>query len=69
MPGLESGILGMTNGGIRRIIVPSNVGYGSYPNLEPQPMTDVEKRSLNSVIKNPRRDQTVMFDVKVERIR
>ena len=69
LPGLESGILGMTKGGIRRIIVPADVGYGSYPNLEPQPMTDVEKRSLDSVIKNPRRDQTVMFDVKVERIR
>jgi FKBP-type peptidyl-prolyl cis-trans isomerase len=69
LPGLESGILGMTKGGIRRIIVPADVGYGTFPNLEPQPMTDVEKRSLNSVIKNPRRDQTVMFDVKVERIR
>lgn len=69
LPGLESGILGMKKGGIRRIIVPADVGYGSFPNLEPQPMTDVEKRSLDSVIKNPRRDQTVMFDVKVERIR
>ena len=69
LPGLESGILGMTRGGIRRIIVPADVGYGAFPNLQPQPLTDVEKRALDSVIKNPRRDQTVMFDVKVERIR
>jgi len=69
LPGLESGIAGMTKGGIRRIIVPANVGYGGFPGLEPQPLTDVEKRALDSVIKNPRRDQTVMFDVKVERIK
>lgn len=69
LPGLESGIAGMTKGGIRRIIVPANVGYGGFPGLEPQPLTDVEKRALDSVIKNPRRDQTVMFDVKVDRIR
>jgi len=69
LPGLESGIAGMTKGGIRRIIVPADVGYGGFPGLEPKPLTDVEKRALDSVIKNPRRDQTVMFDVKVERIK
>jgi FKBP-type peptidyl-prolyl cis-trans isomerase len=70
LPGLESGILGMTKGGIRRVIVPSEkVGYGAYPNLEPRPYTDVERRALDSVVKNPRRDGTVVFDVKVERVR
>ena len=59
----------MKKGGIRRIIVPSNMGYGSYPALQPQPFTDMEKRALDSVVKNPRRDQTVLFDVKVERVR
>jgi FKBP-type peptidyl-prolyl cis-trans isomerase len=70
LPGLERGILGMARGGIRRIIVPSDVvGYGAYPNLEPRPHTDAERRALDSVIENPRRDGTVVFDVKVERVR
>jgi len=69
LPGLESGIADMRRGGIRRIIVPADQGYGGYPGLQPQPLTDMERRALDSVIKNPRRDQTVMFDVKVERVR
>eukprot|EP00577_Skeletonema_sp_RCC1716_P022686 CAMPEP_0113387302 /NCGR_PEP_ID=MMETSP0013_2-20120614/8463_1 /TAXON_ID=2843 ORGANISM="Skeletonema costatum, Strain 1716" /NCGR_SAMPLE_ID=MMETSP0013_2 /ASSEMBLY_ACC=CAM_ASM_000158 /LENGTH=229 /DNA_ID=CAMNT_0000270187 /DNA_START=45 /DNA_END=734 /DNA_ORIENTATION=+ /assembly_acc=CAM_ASM_000158 len=69
LPGLESGLIGMSRGGIRRIIVPAEVGYGAFPSLEPQPLTDVERRALDSVVKNPRRDQTVMFDCKVERLK
>ena len=69
LPGIESGIVGMQKGGIRRIIVPAEQGYGAYPALEPQPFTEMEKRALDSVVKNPRRDQTVLFDVKVERVR
>jgi hypothetical protein len=69
LPGLESGILGMNKGGIRRIIVPATVGYGSYPTLEPQPLSEMGKRALESVTKNPRRDQTVLFDVRVDRVR
>lgn len=69
LPGLESGLIGMKKGGIRRIIVPAEVGYGAFPGLEPQPLTDVERRALDSVVKNPRRDQTVMFDCKVERLK
>ena len=69
LPGLESGLIGMSKGGIRRIIVPAEVGYGAFPSLEPQPLTDVERRALDSVVKNPRRDQTVMFDCKVERLK
>ena len=61
--------MGMSKNGIRRIIVPADVGYGSFPDLEPQPFGVEEKRALDSVVKNPRRDQTVMFDVKVERVR
>ena len=69
LPGLESGLEGMSKGGIRRIIVPAEVGYGKFPGLEPQPFTEMEKRALDSIVKNPRRDQTVLFDVKVERVR
>ena len=69
LPGLESGIIGMTKGGIRRIIVPANVGYGAYPTLEPQPLSEMGKRALESVTKNSRRDQTVLFDVRVDRVK
>jgi len=69
LPGLESGVVGMKKDGIRRIIIPAEVGYGGFPGLEPQPFKTEEKRALDSVVKNPRRDQTVMFDVKVERVR
>lgn len=69
LPGLEDGIIGMSKGGIRRIIVPAEVGYGAFPSLEPQPFTEMERRALDSVVKNPRRDQTVMFDCKVERLK
>eukprot|EP00579_Thalassiosira_antarctica_P031673 CAMPEP_0201995298 /NCGR_PEP_ID=MMETSP0905-20130828/2799_1 /ASSEMBLY_ACC=CAM_ASM_000554 /TAXON_ID=420261 /ORGANISM="Thalassiosira antarctica, Strain CCMP982" /LENGTH=220 /DNA_ID=CAMNT_0048550381 /DNA_START=29 /DNA_END=691 /DNA_ORIENTATION=- len=69
LPGLDSGVIGMTKGSIRRIIVPADVGYGKFPSLEPQPLTGTEKRALDSVVKNSRRDQTVMFDVKVNRVR
>jgi hypothetical protein len=69
LPGLESGIIGMTKGGIRRIIVPANVGYGAYPTLEPQPLSEMGKRALESVTKNSRRDQTILFDVRLDRVK
>lgn len=69
LPGLESGIIGMSRGGIRRIIVPAEVGYGAFPNLQPQPFTEMERRALDSVVKNARRDQTVLFDCKLERLK
>ena len=69
LPGLEAGMVGMRKGGIRRIVVPSELAYSKYPNLEPQPTTDLERRALDSVIKNPRRDATILFDVKLERFK
>lgn len=67
LPGLESGIVGMRKNGIRRIIVPAELAYSKYPDLEPKPMSDFDKRALDSVVKNPRRDATILFDVKLER--
>lgn len=67
LPGFESGIIGMKKTGIRRIIVPSELAYSKYPDLEPKPTTALDQRALESVTKNPRRDATIMFDVKVER--
>lgn len=69
LPGLESGMIGMKKTGIRRIIVPAELAYIKYPNLMPQPMSVEEQRALDSVVKNPRRDATILFDVQVERIK
>jgi FKBP-type peptidyl-prolyl cis-trans isomerase len=69
LPGLEAGLVGMRKGGIRRIIVPSDLAYSKFPNLQPQPMSDVDRRALDSVLQNPRRDATIMFDVKLERFK
>eukprot|EP00592_Proboscia_alata_P008968 CAMPEP_0194355014 /NCGR_PEP_ID=MMETSP0174-20130528/2999_1 /TAXON_ID=216777 /ORGANISM="Proboscia alata, Strain PI-D3" /LENGTH=248 /DNA_ID=CAMNT_0039124121 /DNA_START=26 /DNA_END=772 /DNA_ORIENTATION=+ len=68
LPGLETGLVGMKKNGIRRIVVPAgDLSYDKYPNLEPKPMNDADQRALDSVVKNSRRDSTIMFDVKVER--
>ena len=70
LPGLESAMMGMKKNSIRRIIVPPNLGYDmNAPNLEPKPVNDNAQRALDSVIKNPRRDATILFDVQVERIK
>mmetsp|Transcript_32214 Transcript_32214/g.102682 ORF Transcript_32214/g.102682 Transcript_32214/m.102682 type:complete len:202 (+) Transcript_32214:3209-3814(+) len=68
IPGLEDGILGARKNEIRRIIVPASRGYDLASNLEPRP-TGLGLNALNSVLKNPRRDGTMLFDVKVVRVK
>jgi hypothetical protein len=69
VPGLEAGLIGMKKGGIRRIIVPQDLAYNKYPDLEPKPMNTNDQRALDSVVKNPRRDGAILFDVQVERVK
>jgi hypothetical protein len=69
VPGLEAGLIGMKKGGIRRIIVPPDLAYSRFPNLEPRPMNANDQRTLDSVVKNPRRDATILFDVSIERFK
>ena len=69
IPGLESGIVGMRKGGIRRVIIPADLAYSKYPDLEPKPTNANDQRALDSVVKNTRRDATIMFDVQVERFK
>ena len=69
LPGLEAGIVGMKKNGIRRIIVPADLAYSKFPDLEPKPMSVEDQRALDSVIKNPRRDATILFDVQIERFK
>eukprot|EP00532_Pseudo-nitzschia_australis_P002173 CAMPEP_0168191756 /NCGR_PEP_ID=MMETSP0139_2-20121125/17687_1 /TAXON_ID=44445 /ORGANISM="Pseudo-nitzschia australis, Strain 10249 10 AB" /LENGTH=195 /DNA_ID=CAMNT_0008114955 /DNA_START=192 /DNA_END=779 /DNA_ORIENTATION=+ len=69
IPGLEAGVVGMRKNGIRRIIIPADLAYSRYPDLEPKPMSDLDQRALDSVVKNPRRDATILFDVRLERFK
>lgn len=69
VPGLEAGLIGMKKGSIRRIIVPQELAYNKYPDLEPKPMNAGDQRALDSVAKNPRRDGAILFDVQVERFK
>jgi len=69
VPGLEIGLAGMKKGGIRRIIVPQELAYNSFPDLEPKPVNAIDQRALDSVVKNPRRDGAILFDVSLERFK
>lgn len=70
IPGLEEGVIGMKKGGIRRIIVPEALGYDTAKDLlEPVPFTADTQRALDSVIRNKRRDASLLFDVKLERLK
>lgn len=71
--GLEEGMVGMKKGGLRRIIVPdayftNKSGEKLRKGLLPQPNGERGQRWFDSVVNNPRRDQTVVFEVQVERI-
>lgn len=71
--GLEEGMLGMKRGSLRRIIVPdayftNKSGEKLRKGLQPQPNGERGQRWFDSVVNNPRRDQTVVFEVEVERI-
>ena len=72
VPGLENGLFGARKNEIRRIIVPSALGYSEDPSkadMEPKPPSVEDRRALDSVLRNPRRDAAILFDVKVLRIK
>ena len=73
--GLEEGLVGMRQGQVRQIIVPS--GALSYPNSDPKheivgpkPSTFSGQRALNFVLQNEAGtiDKTLLFNVKVVRV-
>ena len=69
VPGLEQAVIGMRKDGYRRIVVPQALGYDTAISLGPTPSNFEERRSLESIVKNPNRDASLLFDVKVERIK
>ena len=69
VPGLEQAIVGMQKGGYRRIVIPQALGYDTEMKLGPTPGNFEESRSLQSIVKNPNRDASLLFDVSLERIK
>ena len=73
IPALEEGVLDMSKGGVRQIVVKPQLGYpADDPNHErvgPRPSTFSGRQALNFVLQNKELiDKTLLFNVKVIRI-
>nr|CAB3484003.1 unnamed protein product [Digitaria exilis] len=71
IPAFEEAILGMAPGGVRRIIVPPDLGYpdNDYNKLGPKPMTFSGQRALDFVLRNQGLiDKTLLFDIELLKI-
>lgn len=71
IPAFEEAITGMSLGGIRRIIVPPELGYPDYDfnKLGPRPTTFSGQRALDFVLRNQGLiDKTLLFDIELIKI-
>ena len=73
VPGLEEGIMGMTVGGVRQIVVPPELSYPaddpSHERVGPKPPNFDGQRALNFVMFNQGLiDKTLLFNVKLIRV-
>ena len=69
--GFEEAVTGMRPGGVRRVIVPVELGYpdGDFNRVGPKPTTFSGRRALSFVLKNQGMiDKTLMFDVELLRL-
>ncbi|KAK7272873.1 hypothetical protein RIF29_13913 [Crotalaria pallida] len=71
IPAFEEAVSGMTLGGIRRIIVPPELGYpeNDYNKSGPRPTTFSGQRALDFVLRNQGLiDKTLLFDIELLKI-
>lgn len=71
IPAWEEGLVGMREGGIRRLIVPEELGYpnGNWDIAGPKPTTFSGERALGFVLQNQGFvDKTLLFDISLIRI-
>ncbi|XP_016475600.1 peptidyl-prolyl cis-trans isomerase FKBP19, chloroplastic-like [Nicotiana tabacum] len=71
IPAFEEAITGMAIGGIRRIIVPPELGYpdNDYNKKGPRPTTFSGQRALDFVLRNQGLiDKTLLFDIELLKI-
>ena len=69
IPGLDAAVTGMAKGAYRRAVVPASLGYDEAMSLGPKPESFMELRALESIVKNPNRDASLLFDVQLERLK
>ena len=73
IPGIDEAVQGMAAGGIRRIIVPEEIGYprDGFAKIGPKPTTFSGQRALDFVLasKSSMMDKTLMFDLKLTNVR
>ncbi|GAB4857232.1 Peptidyl-prolyl cis-trans isomerase fkbp19, chloroplastic [Ancistrocladus abbreviatus] len=71
IPAFEEAVSGMAPGGVRRIIVPPQLGYpeNDFNKKGPRPMTFSGQRALDFVLKNQGLiDKTLLFDIELLKI-
>ena len=71
IPAFEEAIQTMKVGGIRRLIVPTEIGYpeNNWKKKDPKPSTFAGKRSLSFVLENQGLiDKTLLFDIELLKI-
>jgi FKBP-type peptidyl-prolyl cis-trans isomerase len=71
IPGFEEAVAGMRVGGIRRVVVPVELGYpdGNFKRVGPRPSTFAGERALDFVLSNRGMiDKTLLFDIELLRI-
>ncbi|KAL9297489.1 hypothetical protein ACSQ67_023385 [Phaseolus vulgaris] len=71
IPAFEEAVSGMALGGIRRIIVPPEIGYpeNDFNRGAPRPTTFSGQRALDFVLRNQGLiDKTLLFDIELLKI-
>ncbi|KAJ6811650.1 peptidyl-prolyl cis-trans isomerase FKBP19, chloroplastic isoform X1 [Iris pallida] len=71
IPAFEEAVEGMAPGGIRRIIVPPELGYpeNDFNKLGPRPTTFSGQRALDFVLRNQGLiDKTLLFDIELVKV-
>ena len=69
VPGLEQGLQGAKKNEIRRIIVPSNLGYSETTDLEPRSADDRGQARPRQRAAEPSPRRGLLFDVKILRVK
>jgi FKBP-type peptidyl-prolyl cis-trans isomerase len=73
VPGIDEAVRGMAPGGIRRIIVPEEIGYpkDGFKSVGPKPSTFSGERALDFVLasRDNMMDKTLMFDLKLSTVK
>lgn len=67
--GIDEGVRGMKEGGIRQLLIPVELGYDSAKQLQPRPSTFSGQRALDFVMDNDGlMDKTLLINIGLKRV-